>query len=218
MDYIKITNLKKEIKNNIVLNNINISIEKGLIYGFWGRNGSGKTLLFKSICGLIKPSSGEIYINDQILGENIEFPNSCGILIDGPGYWPNKTAFENLKSLSMINNTDVSDNEILLLLNSVGFNDHLKKSFKELSLGFKQKFGIAQSLLGNPELLILDEPFNAIDEESIEEIYDILLSHKNLGSTILISSHDKEEIKRVCDYIYLLKDGQVVELINSKDF
>lgn len=217
MSYIKIINLKKQIKNNIVLDSINLSIEKGLIYGFWGRNGSGKTMLFKIICGLVKSTEGNVYIKNKLLGKDVEFPDSCGILIDGPGYWPNKTSFENLKSLSDIS-TNIDNDEILELINDTGLNQYEEKTFKEFSLGFKQRLGISQALLGNPELLILDEPFNAIDEETISKINSILKSKKNNGSTILISSHDKEELRAICDYIYILKDGKIVELVNVKNF
>lgn len=218
MSYIKTINLKKKIDNDILLKNINVNIEKGKVYGFWGKNGSGKTLLFKTICGLVKPTEGKIYIKNKELGKDIEFPDSCGILIDGPGYWPNRTAFDNLKLLLEMNKNNLSDNEINSLFKEIGFDEYKNKKIKEFSLGFRQRFGICQAIVGNPELIILDEPFNAIDEESISEISNILISQRNNGATILISSHDKDELRSICDYVYMLKNGEVIDLLKIDEF
>ena len=138
MSYIKTINLKKKIDNDILLKNINVNIEKGKVYGFWGKNGSGKTLLFKTICGLVKPTEGKIYIKNKELGKDIEFPDSCGILIDGPGYWPNRTAFDNLKLLLEMNKNNLSDNEINSLFKEIGLDEYKNKKIKEFSLGFRE--------------------------------------------------------------------------------
>lgn len=162
---VKIKNLSKKVSNIDILNDISVEFKKGTIYGIVGKNGSGKTMLFKSICGLINPTSGEITVLDRPI-KNGTFPKETGIIIENPGFLPQYSAFENLKILASINNK-VDDETIKKYINLVTLDAENKKTLKTYSLGMKQKLGIAQALMENPKLLILDEPINALDEESV---------------------------------------------------
>lgn len=211
MNYIEISSLSKKINDNIILNNINLSIKKGLIYGFLGNNGSGKTMLFRLISGLVKPTDGRILINNKELGKDIDFVNSCGVIIDKPNFWSNYTGFENLKMLSLINNS-ITDEDITNILIRVGLSPNDKKKYKKYSLGMKQKLGIAQAIMEKPELLILDEPTNGLDHESVEKIRNILIQEKERGATILISSHNKDDINILTDHILKLEMGTLSQI------
>lgn len=208
MCFIKINNLSKNIKNNLVLKNINLELEKGKIYGFIGANGSGKTMLFRAICGLITPTEGKIYINNKLLGKDIMFPESCGVIIENPGLWDNYSAFENLKTLSKIKNI-ISDKEILDTLKSVGLNPTDHRPIRKYSLGMKQKLAIAQAIMEKPDLIILDEPTNALDEESVNNIRNLIKKQKENGSTVLIASHNKDDIYALADVTFKLNMGNL---------
>lgn len=207
--YIEIKNLTKKIKNNIVLDNINIKLYKGKVYGFRGINGSGKTMLFRAICGLIKPTSGEIIINGKVLHKDISFPESVGVLIENPGFLPNYSGVENLKILSEIKGI-IGDKEIEEVLDLVGLDYNDNRKYKQYSLGMKQKLGIAQALMESPELILLDEPTNALDEKSIENILNIIDAERLKGKVILIASHDKENLDKISDYVFKINNGKIV--------
>ncbi|MFX0548270.1 ATP-binding cassette domain-containing protein [Hathewaya histolytica] len=207
--YLKVENLSKEIKNTKVLNNINLKLSKGRIYGFRGKNGSGKTMLFRALCGLIKPTEGKIEINGQVLGEHISFPESVGVIIEYPGFLPNLTGYENLKLISEINNK-VGYKEIKEIISAVGLDPENRKKFKKYSLGMKQRLGIAQALMENPELIILDEPTNALDSDAVGLIKELLINMKKNNKLILIASHDKEELEFLSDEIFYIEDGSIV--------
>lgn len=207
--YIEIKNLTKKIKNNIVLDNINIKLYKGKVYGFRGINGSGKTMLFRAICGLIKPTSGEIIINGKVLHKDISFPESVGVLIEKPGFLPNYSGVENLKILSEIKGI-IGDKEIEEVLDLVGLDYNDNRKYKQYSLGMKQKLGIAQALMESPELILLDEPTNALDEKSIENILNIIDAERLKGKVILIASHDKENLDKISDYVFKINNGKIV--------
>ncbi|MDR3595877.1 ATP-binding cassette domain-containing protein [Clostridium sp.] len=209
MNFIEIANLSKTIGNRAVLKNISISLNKGKIYGFYGRNGSGKTMLFRAICGLIKPTSGQIIIDSKILHKDISFHNSIGVLIENCGFWDNYTGFENLKQLSIIKNI-INDDDIKVSMSRVGLDPNDKRVVKRYSLGMKQRLAIAQAIMEKPNLLILDEPTNAVDEEGLELIRNILLEEKLKGTTILIASHNKDDINLLCDYKYKMNDGELL--------
>lgn len=217
MKKIIINNLTKEIKGEKILDNVNIELESGKIYGFVGYNGSGKSMLFKAICGLIKPTEGYVKIEDMILGKDISFPRNIGVLIEEPGFIPSHTGFNNLKILADIQGK-ISDDQIKESLNIVGLDPNNKKLVKKYSLGMKQKLGIAQAIMENPEILILDEPMNALDLESVKKIRNLLLELKKKGKTILIASHNKEDIELLSDKIFMLDKGRVLsntDLINK---
>ncbi|AME08595.1 MULTISPECIES: ATP-binding cassette domain-containing protein [Bacillus] len=209
-EYIKVESVNKVIKKNIVLKNINLSLKKGMIYGFRGPNGSGKTMLFRVLSGLVKPSEGKVIIDGKVLHKNISFPESIGILIEYPGFIPEYTGFANLKLLSMIQNK-INDHEVSAVISRVGLDPNDKRKFRKYSLGMKQRLGIAQAIMENPELLILDEPTNALDEEAVKTVHQLLLSLKNEGKTILVASHDRETLQKISDIIYDIESGKIVK-------
>ncbi len=212
MSYIEITKLDKKIKDNIVLNNINLQLEKGNIYGFLGRNGSGKSMLFRAICGLIKPTSGQVKIDGKLLGKDIGFPQSCGVIIESCGFWNEYTGYENLKKLASIKNI-INDEEIKEILIRLGLDPKDKRPFKKYSLGMKQKLAIAQAIMEKPEMIILDEPTNALDEESVEIFRNIILNEKKRGALILIASHNREDINILADFKFKMNNGKIQPLI-----
>jgi ABC-2 type transport system ATP-binding protein len=205
MSYIKINKLSKKIKDKQVLKDINIELKKGYIYGFHGRNGSGKTMLFRAISGLIKPSEGEIIVGEKNISGSV-FPDSMGLIIESVGFWPYYTGFKNLKILASIKNK-ITDNQIIESIKRVGLNPESKKTYKQYSLGMKQKLGIAQAIMEIPELIIMDEPTNSLDIESVENVRKILLEEKNRGATILLASHNREDLNILCDKTYLIDKG-----------
>lgn len=211
MSNIIIKNLSKKIKNETILDNINIELNSGKTYGFVGYNGSGKSMLFKAICGLIKPTDGYISIDNKIIGQDISFPESIGIFIDEPGFIPGYSAYKNLKILADIQGK-IGNNEINDALLSVGLDPNNNKAVKKYSLGMKQKLGIAQAIMESPKILILDEPMNGLDHESVNQIRKLLLEQKNNGVTILLASHNKDDITVLCDKIYNMNSGILTEI------
>ncbi len=208
--YIEIKNVSRAIKNNLVLDNINLNIEKGKIYGFRGKNGSGKTMLFRAISGLINIDEGEIIIDNKVLGKDISFPESLGVLIEYPGFLPNLSGFKNLKYLADIKKI-VSNDDIEMAIKNVGLDPKDNKKYRKYSLGMKQRLGIAQAIMENPDLIILDEPTNALDIDGVKLINDIILDLKKQGKTILIANHDKEELENVADEILLIDRGRIIK-------
>lgn len=209
MKSIEIKSLTKKIKNSVILDNINLNFEKGKIYGIRGRNGSGKTMLFRAICGLIIPTNGAIFFNGEELHKDISIPPDIGVLIESPGFWSNYSGFKNLKILSGIKNK-ISNQDIIQALVDVGLDPDDKKPYKKYSLGMKQKLGIAQALMEKPDIILLDEPTNALDEESVESIRKLLLREKDRGATILIASHNTEDIESICDYKLVIDNGKII--------
>jgi len=211
MSYIEIKNLTKSIKGNMVLDNININLSNGKIYGFIGRNGSGKTMLFRAICGLIRPTAGNVTIDGKIISKDIDFPESCGAVLETPGFWDNQTGLECLKNIASIKsiiNKDIISQWMLKL----GLDPKDKKIFKKYSLGMKQKLALIQALMESPDLIILDEPTNSLDEESVFILRDILKKERERGATILLSSHNKTDIEELSDKIFKIDAGKVKEV------
>lgn len=208
--YVEIKNISKEIKGNLILSNINLKLERGKIYGFKGKNGSGKTMLFRAICGLIKATEGEITIDGKIMGKNISFPESLGVLIEYPGFLPNFTGFKNLKYLADINGK-IGEQEIKEAIRKVGLDPEDKRKFKKYSLGMKQRLGIAQAIMENPDLVILDEPTNALDADGVNLINSIIKDLKKQNKLILLANHDKEEIEGISDEIYTIQLGKITD-------
>lgn len=209
-NYIEIKNFTKFIGNDKILDNISLNIERQTIVGFIGKNGSGKTMLFRAIAGLINPTEGEILIDGKQLGKDISFPPSLGLIIENIGLWNHLNGFECLKLLAEIKG-EIGDKEILNTLERVGLNPDEKKKTGKYSLGMKQRLVIAQAIMEHPKLLILDEPTNALDPEGIELLNQILLEERENGATILLASHDKEEIDRLCDITYTLHSGKLCD-------
>ena len=208
---IKIENYTQKIKKDIILNDINLHLKENKIYGFVGRNGSGKSILFIGICGLLNISNGKIIIKGKEIGKDIDFYDNLGAVLDGAGFLPNLSSFDNLKLLASIRNK-ISDSDIKSALNKVGLDPNDKKKYKKYSLGMKQKLALAQAIMENPELLILDEPFNGLDSYSVKDIREMLIDYKKEGKTILISSHIKEDIDILCDEVYELDRGNINKL------
>lgn len=207
-DIIEIINYTKKYNDTCILNNINVTLKKGKCYGFIGRNGSGKSMLFKAISGFIKPTSGIIKVRGQIIGKDIDFPDNTGILIESPGYLPQYTAFENLKFLASINNK-IGDKEIKETLDSLQLHWISDKKVKNFSLGMKQKLGIAQAIMENQDILILDEPMNGLDKDGVNIVRKRLLEEKDKGKTILLASHIQDDIEILCDNVFEMDNGNI---------
>lgn len=206
----------KSFKSAEVLKNINLTLESGKVIGLKGKNGSGKTMLMRAISGLILPTSGKVYINDKELGRQISFPPSVGILIENPSFISNYTGFKNLKILASIQNR-ISDDEIRDAIRKVGLDPDDKRTFKKYSLGMKQRLGIAAAIMERPDIVILDEPINALDEAGAGLIKGLLDELKANGSLIIIACHDTEELNYLSDEIYEIYDGEITGHIEHPD-
>lgn len=208
---LEINNLTKKIDKNIILNNINLNLKENKIYGFIGRNGSGKSVLFKLICGFYKPSSGEIIIDGNDINKNNNFLPDTRILIEKPNFISDLTGFENLKLLSKIQNkiTDKEINEALDIVNLSEEERHVK--YHKYSLGMKQKLGIAQVIMEDPKIMIFDEPFNGIEEETVLKLKKYFKKIDKKNKIILFSSHIKEDILEICDVVYEVKNHEIMQ-------
>lgn len=206
----------KSFKSAEVLKNINLTLESGKVIGLKGKNGSGKTMLMRAISGLILPTSGKVYINDKELGRQISFLPSIGILIENPSFISNYTGFKNLKILASIQNR-ISDDEIRDAIRKVGLAPDDKRTFKKYSLGMKQRLGIAAAIMERPDIVILDEPINALDEAGAGLIKGLLDELKANGSLIIIACHDTEELNYLSDEIYEIYDGEITGHIEHPD-
>ncbi|MBE2925458.1 ABC transporter ATP-binding protein [Anoxybacillus flavithermus] len=201
MPHIQLNQVSKSFKGVTIFENMNFAVEKGKIYGIIGPNGSGKSVLFKLICGFIFPDHGSVIVDGEELGTNKRFPNNFGIIIDRPGYIAGKTGFDNLKALALIRNK-INDDKIKKTMKMVGLNPESTQKVKHYSLGMKQKLALAQAIMEDQQTLILDEPFNALDAESVENIRNLLRKFKQEGRTILLTSHNQEDIDILCDEVY----------------
>lgn len=206
MIYVKDLSLK--IKNETILSDINLHIEKGKITGLVGRNGCGKTMLMKCITGFVKPTSGEVVFNEKRIGEDIDFPKDTGIIIETPSFIPYYSGRKNLLELASLNKK-IGKKEIDKVLEKVGLYEARNKMVRKYSLGMRQRLGIAQALMEEPETLILDEPMNGLDNDCVEMIRKILSQLKEEGKTILLVSHNKEDIRILCDEIYEMDKGKI---------
>ncbi len=205
---ISVKNVTKKYKEYTVVNNVSLNVEKGDIVGLIGRNGSGKTVLMKLICGLVASTSGEISVNEKLIGKDIDIPDNIGVIIETPGFLPNFSAFNNLMQLAKINRK-IGKNEIRNAIQKVGLTPNDKKHVGKYSLGMRQRLGLAQAIMEDPDLLILDEPMNGLDKESVSEIREYLLELKKCGKTILLTSHSAEDIDVLCDMVYEMNKGSI---------
>ena len=205
---IKVENVSLKIKKDMILRNINIEFDDGKIHGIIGRNGSGKTMLMKCICGFIRPTEGEITVAGKRIGIDCDFPESVGVIIETPEFIPYYTGFKNLKLLADIRHK-ITDDDIKRSIELVGLDPKLKKSVKKYSLGMRQRLGLAQAIMENPDLLILDEPMNGLDKDGVGEMRKYLLDLKNQGKTILIASHSAEDIDVLCDTVVEMDKGRM---------
>lgn len=212
---IKIKNVTKKIKNDTILENINISFESGKIYGLFGRNGSGKTVFLKLLCGFYAPSSGNILYNNIDINKKKIFPPNTRALIEKPNFLPTLSGMENLKLLASIQKK-ISEKEIEKYLTLFDLDSEKNKKYKNYSLGTKQKLGIIQALMENPEVIILDEPLNGIDNKTTIKIRNLLKSEKNNGKIIIIASHIKEDLYELADVLYEV-DNKKIKQIKKKE-
>lgn len=208
---IKVENVSLKIKKDMILRNINVEFDDGKIHGIIGRNGSGKTMLMKCICGFIKPTEGEITVAGKRIGIDCDFPESIGVIIETPEFIPYYSGFKNLKLLADINGK-ITDGDIQRSIEIVGLDPNLKKSIKKYSLGMRQRLGLAQAIMENPDLLILDEPMNGLDKDGVGEMRKYLLDLKEQGKTILIASHSAEDIDVLCDTVVEMDKGKMEKI------
>ena len=207
--HIDIQHFTKRIDGTVVLDDISLQMESGKIYGFQGKNGSGKSMLMRAICGLIHPTEGSIKIDEKLMGTDISFPESAGILIENPGFISSYSGLQNLKLMASIKR-QVKEEYIKELMERFHLDPADKKAYRKYSLGMKQKLGIIAAIMEMPELIILDEPMNGLDEESIEILKDMILELKEKGKLIILSCHDSEELLYLADEIFNLKNGKLI--------
>ena len=208
MEQLIIKDVAQTLKNKELFSNANLILTSGKIYGLIGENGSGKTILLKTILGLVPCSKGMIMFDNSVLGKDMEFPNNAGFLIDNPSFILDYNQYANLKLLSGINNKIKKDN-IFKSLEMVGLDPNNRSKVKEFSLGMKQRLGIAQAIMENPDLLILDEPMNGLDQMGIDLVRRLILEFKKDDRIIIITSHNKQDIDYLCDDVIEIKDKKV---------
>ncbi len=211
MNIIEIKNLTLKFKEAVILDNINADFEAGKVHGLIGRNGSGKTMLMKCICGIVPYKTGMISVNGMIVGKDIDVPQSVGVIIETPGFLPNYSAVNNLKFIAKIKSM-IGKREICDAIKRVGLNPDDKKPVGKYSLGMRQRLGLAQAIMENPDLLILDEPMNGLDKDGVIDMRKYLLDLKTQGKTLLIASHSAEDIDVLCDTVCEMDNGTLTRL------
>ena len=210
-NYVEVHNVSKRFRDAEVLHQVSLNLERGLIYGIVGNNGSGKTVLMKCICGFLPVTSGEIRVNGKRIGKDLDFPESLGAIIETPGFLNQLTGRKNLEILADLRKR-IDRKDITAVLEKVGLDPDLKKTVSKYSLGMRQRLGIAQAIMEDPELLILDEPFNGLDKHGTAEIRQLILELKSQGKTILLASHNGEDIRVLCDVVYEMDGGRLHRL------
>lgn len=212
---IQLQNVTKRIKENTVLDNVSYTFKSGFVYGLYGQNGSGKTMLLRAISGLRNLDSGSIFIDGEKLHDKIEFPPETGIVIENMELLPECSAKRNLQMLAKIKNI-ADEKDISFSLERVGLDPDSDKKVKKFSLGMKQRLNIAQAIFENQKIILLDEPTNALDEDAVQLIYKIIREEKSRGATIIVATHHKEDLKEVCDVILKIAEGKIVEENENK--
>lgn len=203
---IQVKDVSLTIKKTEILKRVTVSFERGKIHGLIGRNGSGKTMLMKCICGFVKPTEGEIIVNGKQVGKDCDFPDSVGIIIETPGFIPYYSGYKNLKLLADLRKK-ITGEQVKEAMERVGLDPELKRHVRKYSLGMRQRLGLAQAIMENPKLLILDEPMNGLDKEGVADMRSYLLTLKAEGKTILIASHSTEDIAVLCDTVWEMDKG-----------
>ena len=201
-----VQNVTKKFRGQVVLKDVNVHFDSGKIYGITGRNGSGKTVLLKCICGLLLPSMGTVTVNGKVLGKDTDFPDNVGFIIETPGFLQNYSGVKNLKYLASIKRK-IDIGTIREYMRLVGLDPDDNKKVGKYSLGMRQRLGIAQALMENPDIIILDEPMNALDNSGVKEIRKVILKMKEQGKLIIIASHIREDIDVLCDEVYEMDAG-----------
>ncbi len=208
MEAIKIEAAGKRYKDIWIFRNVSVSFSEGKIYGLIGRNGSGKTMLLKSICGLVRINEGTIYVDGKEVGSEIDVPESVGAIIEVPGFLPNLSGFANLKYLAKLKNI-ITDQAIRETLTLVGLDPNSRKHVGKYSLGMRQRLGIAQAIMEDPNVLLLDEPMNGLDQQGVDDMKVLLNKLRTQGKTIILASHHSEDIEELCDIVYKMDGGRL---------
>lgn len=211
---IKLRNVSKKFKDNIVISNVNLTFNEGKIYSFIGRNGCGKTVLLKLICGFYKPTTGKVLYDDIDINKDVKIAPNTRALIENPDFIPTLSGYENLKLLADIQKK-IGKKEIENALIAVNLFESKDKLYYKYSLGMKQKLGIAQVIMEDPDVIILDEPFNGIENESVDKLRSLLLEEKSRGKIILIATHIHEDIDVLSDVVYRVDGGKVEEVLKN---
>ncbi len=209
MSIIEVKNVTLTVKDKVILDDLSFSMEKGTVKGLVGDNGSGKTMLMKCICGFIRPQKGEIIVSEKRIGRERDFPESIGIIIETPGFIPYFSGYKNLEYLASIKGKIAKDG-IIDALDKVGLKEEMNKKAGKYSLGMRQRLGIAQAIMEDPDILILDEPMNGLDSSGVKTVRELLLELKEKGKTILLTSHNKEDIDLLCDEVCHMEKGRFV--------
>lgn len=208
MNAVEVKNLSLQIDKHQILQDVTVSFEQGQIHGLVGRNGSGKTMLMKCICGFVHPTAGTILVQNRQVGKDIDFPENMGIIIETPGFLPQYSGLRNLKLLAALNHR-IGTEQIRSAMRNVGLDPDMKRKVRKYSLGMRQRLGLAQAIMENPAILILDEPFNGLDKEGVGEMRTYLLDLRRQGKTILIASHSTEDIAILCDTVHEMDHGRI---------
>ena len=204
--YVCAEGISKSFGKQAILDHISVDFEKGKVYGITGRNGSGKTVFLKILCGLLPPNQGTVRVNGKTIGKDIDFPESVGAIIESPGFLPYWSGYKNLSYLASLRNR-IGAAEISDAMKLVGLDPKDKKPVGKYSLGMKQRLGIAQAIMENPQLLILDEPMNGLDADAVSHMRILLKDMRNSGKTIIMASHMQEDLAVLCDELYELNEG-----------
>lgn len=205
---IEVVNADKYIKKSLILKGVNLTLEGGKIYGLQGPNGGGKTMLMRLLCGLIRPTEGKVLIDGKRLGTDMDFPDSLGLLIENPAFLPNYTGLQNLCLLARLRNR-VGETQLRQTLTDVGLSPDDKRKYRKFSLGMKQRLGIAAAVMEQPELILLDEPTNALDDRGVEQICDLICRERDRGALIVLACHDADVLESLSDEIFYVHDGLV---------
>lgn len=208
---ISVQHVYKDFGEEHILKDVHHDFESGKIHGIVGNNGSGKTVLFKCICGFLLPTKGKILVDYEQVGRDIDFPTDMGIIIETPGFLPAATGFKNLQLLASLKKR-ISDREIRETIRRVGLDPDLKKHVAKYSLGMRQRLGIAQAIMEDPSLLILDEPFNGLDKQGVKDMRELIKGLRNNGKTILLASHNASDIEELCDTVCEMDAGILTEI------
>ncbi|WP_409969527.1 ABC transporter ATP-binding protein [Bengtsoniella intestinalis] len=207
--FLTFDHVSKRFGQESVLQDVSFTLEQGQIYGIVGRNGSGKTVIFKLIAGLLRPDKGEIFCQGQPISRTNAFLPWAGILIESPCFLPHYSGLKNLQVLNSLSPHPVPKARLQEVMTQLGLDPKSRKAVRSYSLGMKQKLGIAQAIMHHPSLLILDEPMNGLDESSVAQVRTLLQGYKEKGTTIFLSSHNPEDIHALCDGLFTVKAGQV---------
>lgn len=216
MNNIIVDHISKSFEGKTVLSDVTVTFEEKKIHGIIGRNGSGKSVLVKTICGFIKPDTGTVTVSGKLIGKDVDFPQNVGAIIEAPGFLPTQSGFKNLMYLASLRGK-IGKDEVRAAIGLVGLNPDDKKHVGKYSLGMKQRLGLAQAIMENPDILILDEPMNGLDKEGVADIRNLLLQFKEQGKTIIIISHNSEDIGMLCDTVHEMDKGHMTRIYPKLD-